>query len=75
MLSFYKNQITTQQLGPGFIQQFQTTCDKCGGKGKIIKGKCPVCSGKKVQRGDSEIDLFIERGMPDGYTIVSFFFL
>jgi len=38
--------VFTQQLGPGFITQTQKTCDKCGGKGKIVKSTCPF-SGKQ----------------------------
>jgi len=62
--------ITMHQLGPGFMQQVQSTCDVCGGTGKIVKSRCPHCSGKKVVRGDKTIDVYIERGMPDGETIV-----
>ena len=29
----------TRQIGPGFIQQFQKECPKCGGKGKITYGR------------------------------------
>lgn len=49
---------------------FVGRCNKCGGKGKIIKHKCKRCSGKKVLRGESELDLYIEKGMPEGYEIV-----
>lgn len=37
-----------QQIGPGFYQQFQSTCDQCYGKGKIYTSKCHVCNGRKV---------------------------
>jgi len=62
--------IITQQLGPGFVQQSQTTCDKCGGKGQTVKSKCPRCAGKKVDRGEETLNVVIERGMPDGHKIV-----
>lgn len=62
--------IVTQQLGPGFVQQTQATCDKCGGKGQTIKSKCPRCAGKKVDRGEETLNVVIERGMPDGHKIV-----
>jgi len=61
--------ITTHQLGPGFVQQMQSTCDKCGGKGKIIKSTCPHCKGAKVVSGEKVLDLVIEQGMSDGQTI------
>ena len=56
-------------LAPGFIQQMQTTCDVCSGKGKIIKSTCSVCAGKKVKRGGVEVTVSIEKGMADGQTI------
>lgn len=46
-------------------------CDACGGTGKVIKAKCPACSGKKVSRGSHEITITVEKGMADG-EIVSF---
>eukprot|EP01135_Chromosphaera_perkinsii_P000410 Nk52_evm57s78 gene=Nk52_evmTU57s78 len=62
--------IMRQQVAPGFFQQYQTTCPKCGGKGKIITAKCPHCQGKKVKRGRNVLDISVERGMADGENIV-----
>lgn len=62
--------VYTQQLGPGFITQTQRTCDKCGGKGKVIKSTCPYCSGKKTSVDEDFFTVTIERGMPDGHAIV-----
>jgi len=63
--------IVTQRLGPGFVTKTQTTCDQCGGKGKTVTSTCEYCSGKKTSRGDQMINIFIERGMPDGFEIKS----
>ena len=49
----------------------QTTCQTCGGKGKIVSEHCPVCQGQKVKRGSHQITLYIERGMTDG-TVIEF---
>ncbi|KAF9310014.1 DnaJ- protein scj1 [Podila horticola] len=57
-------------LAPGMFQQFRQTCDECGGKGKMIRHKCPICSGTKVQRGSEQLTIVIEPGMADGATIV-----
>jgi len=62
--------IYTQQLGPGFMTQTQRTCDKCGGKGKIVKTTCPFCQGKKVSVDEDTFTITVERGMPDGHQIV-----
>jgi len=62
--------IYTQQLGPGFMTQTQRTCEKCSGKGKIVKSTCPFCQGKKVSVDEDTFTITVERGMPDGYQIV-----
>lgn len=60
---------TTRRVGPGFIQQFQTTCDVCGGRGKVASSTCPVCGGRKVEMGDLQFDVDLERGTPDGFEV------
>lgn len=59
-----------QQLAPGIFQQVQVHCDRCGGQGKIIKHKCPVCGGSKVVRKVNTHHLIIDRGAPKGHRIV-----
>lgn len=54
--------ITKHQLAPGMFQQIQTQCDKCGGRGKVIKHKCPVCNGQRVVRKPTTVQLTVERG-------------
>ncbi|KAJ3415618.1 DnaJ- protein scj1 [Chytridiales sp. JEL 0842] len=62
--------IVKHMLGPGIYQQMQSTCDVCGGKGKIIKSKCPSCEGHKVKRGSRQVTVSVERGMADKQRIV-----
>jgi len=62
--------IVNQQLAPGFVQRVQTTCDRCEGKGKIVKSHCTHCHGSKVEKGEQLLMVFVERGMVDGYEIV-----
>ncbi|KAL6042976.1 DnaJ-related protein scj1 [Balamuthia mandrillaris] len=64
--------ITTHQIGPGFVTQTQSICNKCGGKGKIVKSVCPVCGGTKVGVGEETITVVVERGMSDGQKIVPY---
>ncbi|KAG6000749.1 hypothetical protein E4U54_001295 [Claviceps lovelessii] len=54
--------IVKQQLAPGMFQQMQMRCDACGGRGKSIKHKCPVCQGQRVERKPTTVTLKVERG-------------
>lgn len=58
-----------KQLGPGFIQQMQTTCDVCNGKGKVASSTCPHCGGTKTEIGEDILVISIEKGMPEGHEI------
>jgi DnaJ-class molecular chaperone len=58
------------QLAPGFVQQVQQPCGRCGGKGKVIKKKCPKCRGNKVGRVEQALSVDIEVGTPEGHKIV-----
>lgn len=62
--------ITRQQIAPNFIQQVQSTCDACAGKGTIVKSKCTACNGKKVKRGTHQLAITVEKGMKDLHEIV-----
>ncbi|KAJ2708284.1 DnaJ- protein scj1 [Coemansia sp. IMI 203386] len=61
--------IVKQVLGPGIVQQMQTTCDKCKGKGKKISKPCPHCKGTRVHREADFLAIRIEPGMEDGEKI------
>jgi len=63
-------QIKKHQLAPGIFQQVQVACDHCGGQGKTIKHKCPVCAGSRVVRKVQTHQLVVERGAPKGKRIV-----
>lgn len=62
--------IVKQQLAPGMFQQMQRPCDACSGRGKTIRKKCPSCSGARVERKSTPVDLKIERGIPKGHAVV-----
>lgn len=57
------------QLAPGFVQQVQQPCRKCGGKGKTYDKPCHVCHGNKLVTKPHMISVEIERGMKDGEQI------
>jgi len=64
--------IIIKQLGPGMIQQMQTACNECGGRGEVIKeeDKCTDCKGKKVSKQKKILEVMIEKGMKHGQKIV-----
>lgn len=62
--------VVRQQIAPGFVQQMQTHCSECGGKGKTIAHKCDKCHGSKVQSGSQTVQVEVERGAPDGHEVV-----
>lgn len=59
----------TRRVGPGFIQQIQKTCPKCGGRGKMIKKQCHVCHGRKIVKSLEELTVSVEKGMRNGQEI------
>ncbi|KAI9184556.1 DnaJ- protein scj1 [Blastocladiella emersonii ATCC 22665] len=63
-------QIVRQMIMQGMFSTSQHACGECGATGKVVKAKCPVCSGSKVERANSQITVTIERGMEDGHQIV-----
>jgi len=54
------------------IQQMQTACNECGGRGEVIKeeDKCVECKGKKVNKQKKILEVMIEKGMKHGQKIV-----
>jgi len=63
--------VIVRQLGPGMIQQMQTVCPDCSGKGEIIreKDRCKTCMGKKVVRERKILEVHIDKGMKDGQKV------
>lgn len=59
----------THKIGPGFVQQVQQQCTRCGGKGKLVSSACSKCGGTKVAHEEVTQFLVLERGMPDGYKL------
>ncbi|KAJ2608838.1 DnaJ- protein scj1 [Coemansia sp. RSA 1365] len=62
--------VVKQMLGPGIVQQMQSKCDECGGKGKTINKPCPHCKGARVLREPDMLAVRVEPGMADGEEIV-----
>lgn len=54
--------ITTKQIGPGMVQQFQTVCTECKGDGKTIpeEYKCVECKGNRIIKEEKVIGITID---------------
>ena len=61
-----------RQVGPGFIQQTQTTCPKCKGAGRTFRSKCHVCRGSKVLDDLETYHFMIEKGSQEGQKVSLF---
>jgi DnaJ-related protein SCJ1 len=62
--------IVKQQIFPGMFAQSQVTCNKCGGRGRIIVRECPACAGQKVLDHTAQFTLDVPRGAPEGHEVV-----
>jgi DnaJ family protein A protein 1 len=64
-------QVRIEHLGPSIVQQIQTVCGECGGKGERIahKDRCKACDGKKVSKDKKILEVHIDKGMEDGQKI------
>ncbi|XP_014775239.1 dnaJ homolog subfamily A member 2 [Octopus bimaculoides] len=60
-----------RQLGPGMVQEIQSTCSECNGEGNYIneKDRCKECSGRKVVNEDKILEVHIDKGMKDGQKV------
>jgi molecular chaperone DnaJ len=60
------NGVRIQQNG---FMTIQTTCDKCGGAGKIISKRCSVCNGTGYNSKKSKITINIPKGIDNGISL------
>lgn len=62
--------VIIKQMGP-MIQQMQTVCDACGGRGETIReeDKCKTCKGKKVTKEKKILQVYVDKGMKNGQKI------
>ncbi len=58
--------VTTRQRTFFGVMTSQSTCDMCGGTGRIISEKCPVCGGRGKVTKKRKIKLRVPAGVEDG---------
>jgi len=60
--------IVIRQLGPGMIQQMQTSCPSCQGQGQVIadKDRCKKCKGACTVKEKKTLEVFVTKGMAHG---------
>ncbi len=63
--------VQLRQIGPGMVQQMQSTCGNCKGAGKSIdeRDKCKGCKGQKVMKDRKVLEVHVEKGMKNGHKI------
>lgn len=61
--------IRVNQRTPLGVFQTTKTCDRCAGKGKIIKEVCPSCQGQGRVRKTLNKEIEIPAGIDDGQTL------
>lgn len=61
--------IQTIQMGPGMMQQCQSVCGECEGKGEIIppSSRCKTCKGKKTTKEKKVIEIELDKGAPSDF--------
>jgi len=60
------------QIAPSRFGTMRVKCSECNGEGNKIreKDRCKKCKGEKTVKEKTRQEIFIEKGMPDGYRIV-----
>lgn len=63
--------IVVHRLGPGMIQQMQTTCPDCNGRGQRIRDedRCKECKGNKTVPEQKVLEVTVSPGMLPGQKI------
>ena len=59
-------QVTEQRQSLFGTMMTQTRCQRCGGRGKIIKNPCHVCHGSGRQDQERKLDVKIPAGIDEG---------
>ncbi|XP_072013309.1 dnaJ homolog subfamily A member 2-like [Amphiura filiformis] len=63
--------ISIRQIGPGMVQQLQSTCPDCKGEGERIneRDRCKRCHGQKTVKESKILEVHVDKGMREGQKI------
>lgn len=62
-------QVRVSQRTPLGVFQTTKTCERCGGRGKVIKDPCPKCQGQGRIRNNLSKNVSIPQGIDDGQSL------
>jgi DnaJ family protein A protein 2 len=62
--------IQMKQIGPMMMQQVQSQCHTCQGRGNTIENECTQCKGTKLVEEDHKITFKIPAGIYEGQNII-----
>lgn len=54
----------------GFKEKVDKPCSQCAGVGRLPGKKCHYCKGTKVVNELQEFTVHLERGLPNGHTVI-----
>ena len=63
-------QIRTRRQTMLGMMEMQTTCQRCAGKGKIVRNPCSKCGGKGRVRVTRKLEVSVPAGIDDGQAFV-----
>lgn len=65
-------EVIVRQIGPGMLQQMQTSCRSCGGSGSTIPegDKCDTCTGARTVKKKQTLEVHVNRGIRHGEKVV-----
>lgn len=57
------------QMGPGMVQQSQSVCGECEGRGEVCppSSRCKTCKGKKTTKEKKVIEIELDKGCPSDF--------
>lgn len=62
-------QVKVTQRTPLGVFQTTKTCERCGGRGRVIKDPCPMCQGQGRLRKVLQKNVSIPQGIDDGQSL------